>query len=86
MAYEVKVDIGGKLAQLGGRLIDSTSKKMAGDFFKAFSDLVASESEQEETERPPEPKEEEAGKGLNPIVWVVGIAVIAFAAIYLFTR
>jgi carbon monoxide dehydrogenase subunit G len=34
--YEVDAQIGGKLAQLGGRLIDSTSKKLAGEFFAAF--------------------------------------------------
>ncbi|MBV8472993.1 MAG: carbon monoxide dehydrogenase subunit G [Hyphomicrobiales bacterium] len=31
--YTVDAQIGGKLAQLGGRLIDSTSKKLAGEFF-----------------------------------------------------
>jgi carbon monoxide dehydrogenase subunit G len=34
--YAVDAQIGGKLAQLGGRLIDSTSKKLAGEFFAAF--------------------------------------------------
>src|ERR1700677_5010205 len=34
--YEVDAQIGGKLAQLGGRLIDSTSKKLAGEFFAVF--------------------------------------------------
>jgi uncharacterized protein len=34
--YEVDAQIGGKLAQLGGRLIDSTAKKLAGEFFAAF--------------------------------------------------
>ena len=33
-------DVGGKLAQLGGRLIDSTSKKLAGEFFQKFSAIV----------------------------------------------
>lgn len=33
LAYEVKAQIGGKLAQLGSRLIDSTSKKLATQFF-----------------------------------------------------
>ena len=36
LAYDVKAQIGGKLAQLGSRLIDSTSKKLATQF---FSDL-----------------------------------------------
>jgi uncharacterized protein len=40
MTYDVKADIGGKLAQLGGRLIDSTAKKFADEFFERFSQLV----------------------------------------------
>jgi hypothetical protein len=39
--YAVDAQIGGKLAQLGGRLIDSTAKKLAGEFFRAFSEAVA---------------------------------------------
>lgn len=38
LEYEVKADIGGKLAQLGSRLIDSTSKKLASQFFQNFSE------------------------------------------------
>ncbi|ANH02598.1 MULTISPECIES: carbon monoxide dehydrogenase subunit G [unclassified Shinella] len=33
LSYDVKAQIGGKLAQLGSRLIDSTSKKLATQFF-----------------------------------------------------
>jgi carbon monoxide dehydrogenase subunit G len=40
MRYDVKADVGGKLAQLGGRLIESTSKKLADEFFEKFSTLV----------------------------------------------
>ena len=36
LAYDVKAEIGGKLAQLGSRLIDSTSKKLAAQFFADF--------------------------------------------------
>ncbi len=39
--YDVKAQIGGKLAQLGGRLIDSTAKKLAAEFFTKFGDAVA---------------------------------------------
>ncbi len=39
--YVVNADIGGKIAQLGGRLIDGTSKKLAGDFFEKFGAVVA---------------------------------------------
>ncbi len=40
LKYEAKADIGGKLAQLGSRLIQSTAKKLAAKFFKSFADVV----------------------------------------------
>lgn len=40
LTYEVNASVGGKLAQLGGRLIDSTAKKLSGEFFDKFSQLV----------------------------------------------
>jgi carbon monoxide dehydrogenase subunit G len=40
LKYEVKADVGGKLAQLGGRLIDATAKKLAGEFFGKFGAVV----------------------------------------------
>jgi len=36
LSYEAKAQVGGKLAQVGSRLIDSVAKKMTDDFFKAF--------------------------------------------------
>ena len=39
--YEVNVDVGGKIAQLGSRLIDGVAKKMSDYFFGRLSDLVA---------------------------------------------
>ena len=48
--YTVEAQIGGKLAQLGGRLIDATSKKLAGDFFEKFSEIVGPIPEAEATE------------------------------------
>ena len=44
LTYTVKADVGGKIAQLGGRLIDQTAKKLAGEFFKSFGDLVGPEA------------------------------------------
>src|SRR5215468_359045 len=43
--YEVKAQIGGKLAQLGSRLIDATSRKLATEFFEKFSEAVAPATE-----------------------------------------
>ena len=41
LTYTAKADVGGKLAQLGSRLIDGTAKKMADEFFNNFSQQVA---------------------------------------------
>jgi hypothetical protein len=37
LSYSAKAHVGGKLAQIGSRLIDSVAKKMSDDFFKAFN-------------------------------------------------
>lgn len=41
LSYEAKVEIGGKIAQLGSRLIDSTSKKLSKQFFEKFEAIVS---------------------------------------------
>jgi uncharacterized protein len=43
--YAVEANVGGKLAQLGGRLIDSTARKLAGEFFDRFGQLVSAAAE-----------------------------------------
>jgi uncharacterized protein len=43
--YDVKADVGGKIAQLGARLIDGTAKKLAGEFFEKFGSVVAPPAE-----------------------------------------
>ena len=41
LTYDVEAQIGGKLAQLGQRLINSAAKKTADDFFEKFAAAVA---------------------------------------------
>jgi len=45
LTYDVDAQVGGKLAQIGSRLIGSTAKKMAKEFFKKFAKLAATEPE-----------------------------------------
>ncbi len=40
LSYEAKAEIGGKLAALGGRLVQATSRKLADQFFSAFTDRL----------------------------------------------
>ena len=41
LTYEVEANVGGKIAQVGSRLIDMTAKKMADIFFKKFSEVIS---------------------------------------------
>ena len=41
LAYAVKANVGGKLAQIGSRLVDAAAKKIANDFFSAFNEKMA---------------------------------------------
>ena len=41
LIYNVEANVGGKIAQVGSRLIDMTAKKMADIFFANFSELIA---------------------------------------------
>lgn len=40
LRYTAKAEIGGKLAQLGSRLIKATAQKLAGNFFSSFSQIL----------------------------------------------
>jgi uncharacterized protein len=40
LAYDVKASVGGKLAQIGSRLVDAAAKKVADDFFRNFNEKV----------------------------------------------
>ena len=43
LTYDAKAEIGGKLAQLGSRLIQSTAKKLAAKFFQSFAEVLEAE-------------------------------------------
>ncbi len=53
LRYSAKADVGGKLAQIGSRLIQGTAKKMADDFFGKFSTIVADRYAAEAPAPPP---------------------------------
>src|SRR3954453_17575455 len=67
LSYDVKASVGGKLAQIGSRLVDAAARKVADDFFKNFNDKVGTQEADEEATvigvpLPPK-KEEEDDKG-----------------------
>ncbi len=41
LAYEAKASVGGKLAQIGSRLVDAAARKVADDFFRNFNEKIS---------------------------------------------
>ena len=63
--YEVDARVGGKLAQLGSRIIDGFAKKMADQFFERFQEAV-----EEPSETDTELADEEAGEDKKKKSWL----------------
>ena len=79
--YTVQADISGKIAQLGARLIDSTAKKLANQFFTSFAQTLAPESESvEATESESAPVSALTPRTMAIAAAVVLLAVLALAA------
>ena len=53
LTYEVNANVGGKIAQVGSRLIDMTAKNLADIFFGKFSELIENKNISRETEIKP---------------------------------
>ena len=51
LIYEVEANVGGKIAQVGARLIDMTAKKMADIFFGKFSELITTSNDSDNREK-----------------------------------
>lgn len=56
LQYTVDATVGGKLAQIGSRLIDASAKKLSGEFFQAFADHVSAANPLPEPEPAAEPE------------------------------
>lgn len=87
LAYTVNAQIGGKIAQLGSRLVDGASKKMADDFFAAFKTAIAPAAAEVVTAVPATPGVSGAGGLARRWRWLlVAAAVAAMLAWYLLAR
>ncbi len=85
LQYTVNVNIGGKLAQLGTRLIDSTARKLSGEFFGKFGELVESGTEDQSTNDTTEvltQELDERDKTQSSKVWLYAGAVVIILAGY----
>ena len=85
LIYEVEANVGGKIAQVGSRLIDMTAKKMADIFFGKFSELISKEQDDKKIneEQRVENKVPQEKKSQNKILIYSSIAILVVIAIYL---
>ena len=96
LKYTVNAAIGGKLAQIGARLIDGAAHKMAQEFFASFAANVAGPAPvaaaaaagpMEEPPAPPSAATVKAAKpseGIRPWIWVGGLIIIAIILLLYF--
>ena len=88
LIYEVEANVGGKIAQVGSRLIDMTAKKMADIFFGKFSELISTEdsssSEQISEKKIDQTIEAKPKKQNQKILIYAGVAAILAILVYSF--
>ena len=87
LSYEVRVNVGGKIAQLGSRLIDGVAKKMSDYFFGRFADLVAPIKNEEENNGLDKTKRVKELKSnfLNKYIYsTLGVLILLIVAIIYF--
>ena len=77
LTYEVEANVGGKIAQVGSRLIDMTAKKMADIFFGKFSELISKAKIELKDEKLEDNKKEPLiTKKSNTKIYVYSLATI----------
>jgi|JI10StandDraft_1071094.scaffolds.fasta_scaffold13450_6 carbon monoxide dehydrogenase subunit G len=102
LKYTAAAQIGGKLAQIGSRLIEGTARKMADDFFSAFAAAVVAQpgaavagaATESGIATPPSDSAlpaaggqvQPAQKGLHPAVWITGLVVVLGGVLYFFMK
>jgi len=77
LRYQASATVGGKLAQIGQRMIAGASRKLAGEFFSAFSEAVGGGTVAAETPQPETP-----ASGLTLWLWVAGVLALVIALLW----
>jgi carbon monoxide dehydrogenase subunit G len=89
--YAADAQIGGKLAQIGSRLVEGTAKKLADEFFAAFAvqaaagapatagQPAAQAAAGEAVSQPAPVVPSATSGGLSPVLWIIGLVVIVAA-------
>ena len=92
--YTADAQIGGKLAQIGSRLVEGTAKKLADEFFAAFAaqaaaaapsaaapiaEVVAQPTAGQPVSQPAPVVASATSSGLSPVLWITGLVIIVAA-------
>ncbi|MGH6887900.1 MAG: CoxG family protein [Rhizomicrobium sp.] len=95
LSYNAKATLGGKLAQIGQRLIDGAARQIADDFFARFAAQVkgppnlaapdaAAAAAQPEAMHEPLAASGGPREGLAPEIWVIGLVAVIVILLVLF--
>jgi uncharacterized protein len=87
LRYYVKAQVGGKLAQIGSRLVDATARKIADEFFVKFNAAVVAQRPEsvvavESAEVPPAAP----SRYSNHRVWWLAAAIVVVCLLYIWLR
>ena len=82
LTYTVEANVGGKIAQVGSRLIDMAAKKMADIFFGKFSELVSNKTDILKTEKVSDARVPREKKLFNKILIYSSLIIIITIIIY----
>jgi hypothetical protein len=95
LRYTVHAAVGGKIAQIGSRLIDGVARKTAEQFFGKFAEIVgagaaaatpvaAGEAAPERPAPSAVPAAEAPGPGLSPKIWIIALVVVVAVLLAIF--
>ena len=80
LSYDVKANVGGKLAQIGSRLIDAAAKKVADDFFANFTRRMAQAEDETVVMQAPHDPGHGLPPGAAPMPTISNTTLMFFAA------
>ena len=79
LSYSVNASVGGKLAQIGQRLIDTAANKLADEFFGKFNEILSEKKDTISSEE----KNQISSPGIIPSKWISSIIILVILSIVL---
>lgn len=84
LSYEVNATVGGKLAQIGSRLIDGVARKMADEFFGRFVELLQGQAAGGAAPAAVAAAPAATAGGLPGWVWIAGVIAVVAVLLLIF--